>query len=203
MDHKQSEDNMIRSMSILADSSPIPIWLYNNRNRGRGITNRIIQELRNHDNIHGVKIGGNAISDLVNASMCQTDNFQVVGAGGAGQCFTMLSLGCKAHTASDASCWPEEYVKLFELYNAGDINAAREQQFRLVKLNKDKGNTAKLDNGEFSAEEKYILSIRKICNEYVNPSYRLLTDSEKQKVDRALNEYGFPWAPSLNGAKDQ
>ena len=195
MDHKQSEGNMIREMTNLADMSPVPIWLYNNRHRGRAITPRIILELRDHDNIQGVKIGGNAISDLVNAAMHKTEKFQVIGAGGGGQCFTMLSLGCQGHTASDASCWPEEYVELFRLFETGNILAARELQFRLVKLNKNIGNSAKMDNGEFSAEEKYILSLRGICEEYVNQSYRCLTANEKEKVRNALTEYGFLWAP--------
>ena len=43
LDHKQSEGNMIRAMIHLADKSPIPIWLYNNRHRGRAITPRIIR----------------------------------------------------------------------------------------------------------------------------------------------------------------
>ena len=35
LDHKQSEGHMIAEMSRLADASPVPIWLYNNRNRAR------------------------------------------------------------------------------------------------------------------------------------------------------------------------
>ena len=194
LDHKQSESHMINAIERLADSSPVPIWLYNNRNRGRAITPRIIRELRDHDNVSGVKIGGFACPDLVNAAMMQTDTFQVVGAGGAGQCFTMLCLGCTAHTASDASCWPEEYKKLFDIFDSGDLDAARNQQFKMVRLAKSFGSSAKQENGEFSAEEKYILSLRGICEEHVNPTYRTLHADEKEAVRNALKEYGFDWA---------
>ena len=196
LDHKQSEGHMIAEMSRLADASPVPIWLYNNRNRGRSLTPRIIRELREHRNIGGVKIGGFACTDLVNGAMMQSPDFQVVGAGGGGQCFTMLCLGCTSHTASDASCWPEEYAKLFDLFRAGDIVGARQHQFGMVRLTKGMGATAKAENGEFSAEEKYILSLRGVCDEHVNPSYRCLTDDEKAVVRAALRDYGFDWAPS-------
>lgn len=191
-DQKQSEARMIAEMTRLAERSPLPVWLYHNPFRGRSVTPRVIRELRDHPNIDGMKVAGYVLTDMINAVMLQTPTFTVMGAGG-GQFFTMLTLGCTAHTASDACCWPEEFVRLYRLFRSGDVEGAREQQFRLIALNQTVPKGAKAENGETSAEDKYILSLRGICDEHVNPAYRRLTAEEKAATERALRDFGFAW----------
>ena len=48
-------------------------------------------------------------------------------------------------------------------------------------------------NGEHAAEEKCILELRGICNDFVNPLYRRLSVSEKEELRVALKNFGFPW----------
>ena len=50
------------------------------------------------------------------------------------------------------------------------------------------------DNGEYCAEEKFMLSLRGICDEYVNPLYKQLNSEEKNLILKALRNYGFSWA---------
>lgn len=191
LDPKQGDARMVAELTRLADKSEYPVWLYHNPKRGKPVSRAVIAGLRDHPNVAGMKVGGYALSEMTMALRMQTDTFQVIGAGG-GQMFAMLCLGSEGHTTSSASCWPEEYVKLHRLFAAGDLDGARAQQFRLIGLEESLPRT---DNGEYAAEEKYILSLRGVCDEYVNPAYRTLTDDEKAKVDAAVRRYGFDWAP--------
>lgn len=192
-DNELGESRMISEMIRLADNIKFPVWLYHNPWRGRLITPGIIMELRDHPNIHGIKIGGHDLTIMTRALMFQTPEFQVIGAGG-GQLFSMFQLGAKAHTASDACVWPEEFNKLYTMLSNGDIEAARKQQFKMIKLASMFPTQPELDNGEKAAEEKFILSVRGICKEFVNPAYRLLNESEKQIIISELKSYPFEWA---------
>jgi 2-dehydro-3-deoxy-D-pentonate aldolase len=192
-DRELCESRMISEMIRLADDIKFPVWLYHNPWRGRLVTKKIITELRDHPNIHGIKVGGHDLTIMIRAIMLQTPEFQVIGAGG-GQMFSMFALGAHAHTASDACVWPEEFNKLYAMLSKGDIEAAREQQFKMIKFTSQLPTKPDLDNGEKSAEEKFMLSIRDICREFVNPAYRLLYESEKQSILSALKSYPFEWA---------
>ncbi len=190
LDTKQGDQRMIHEMIRLADQCEYPIWLYHNPKRGKPVSLEVIKALREHPNIQGMKVGGYNLSEMIQAVMHNTPEFQVIGAGG-GQCYPMFSLGTKAHTTSDGCCWPEEFVKLHQLFESGQYVEAKEQQFKLIRLAKQLPRT---DNGEYAAEEKYILSLRGVCEDHVNASYRKLTDEEKSKVKIALKNYGFDWA---------
>lgn len=192
LDQKQGDTRMIAELIRLADRCPLPVWLYHNPKRGKTVSPDVIRAVRDHPNMAGMKVGGYALSEMTTALLLGTADFQVVGAGG-GQMFTMLCLGAEAHTASTACLWPEEYVRLLKLFQKGDLAGAREQQFRLIHLDRSLPRT---DNGEFAAEEKYILSLRGLCDDHVNTAYRRLTDDEKTKARAALRSYGFSWAPA-------
>jgi len=192
-DNELGESRMISEMIRLADNIKFPVWLYHNPWRGRLITPVIITELRDHPNIHGIKVGGHDLTIMTRSLMLQTPEFQVIGAGG-GQLLSMFALGAKAHTASDACVWPEEFNKLYTMLSNGDIEAARKQQFKMIKLTSMFPTQPELDNGEKAAEEKFILSIRGICKEFVNPAYRMLNESEKQIIIKSLKAYPFDWA---------
>ncbi len=189
-DHKQGDRRVIGNIIRLADKSPYPIWLYTNPKRGKQITNVHIRELRDHPNIHGIKNGSYVLREQIEALMLEQPGFQVIGASGF-QFFSALALGARAHTASSAGCWPEEYVALYKEFKSGLFEAARARQFRLSQL---EWNLPRTDNGESAAEEKYILSLRGICGEYCNPAYRLLTGEEKEKARRLVRDFGFAWA---------
>jgi dihydrodipicolinate synthase/N-acetylneuraminate lyase len=189
-DIKMGENRLIHFFTLLADRSPVPIWMYHNPKRGCPISINVIKEVSQHTNIAGIKVGGYNLSEMISAMMCRSDNFDVIGAG-SGQLYSMLSLGAEAHTTSDASVFPEPFVKLYDTYKQGNLDEARSQQFELIKLSKSLPRT---DNGEYAAEEKYMLSLRGICDEYVNPLYRTLSNDEKARLQQALREHGFSWA---------
>jgi len=189
-DTKMGEKRLIHFFLTLADKAPFPVWLYHNPKRGKPITEFVIKEVKDHPNIGGIKVGGYALTELTDAVMQRSDDFDVIGAGG-GQMFQMLCLGAEAHTTSDASAIPEPYVEIYDLFKKGKFYEARERQWAVIRLTKSFPRT---ENGEYAAEEKYILSLRGICSEVVNPLYRCLTNEEKRQIKNVLQAYGFQWA---------
>ena len=189
-DQKLGDSRLVQFLQDLADRAPFPLWMYHNPKRGKPITSKVITEVKDHPNMEGIKVGGYNLSEMTAAMMLRSKDFDVVGAGG-GQLFQMLCLGAEAHTTSDGSCYPEIFIDLINSFRSNDMEVARAKQFALIELSR---SFARTDNGEYAAEEKYILSKRGICKEYVVPVYRTLTGEEKAKIDGALRKFGFEWA---------
>lgn len=189
-DLKIGDAGLIRYVTRLAERLPRPLWLYHNPKRGRPVTLAVAEAMREHPNVAGIKVGGYSLTELTSMMMLRRDDFEVSGAG-SGQLFQMLSLGARLHMTSDANCWPEIFIELKRLFDAGERDAALALQHRIIRLNRE---IPRNDNGEYAAEEKYILSLRGICGEGVNPAYRTMNDGEKQKLHTALRNFGFSWA---------
>jgi len=189
-DLKMGDSRLIHFFETLAEKFPHPLWMYHNPKRGRPISDSIIKEVKEHPNIGGIKIGGYNLSELTQTMMHRSPSFDVVGAGG-GQLFQMLCLGAEAHTTSEASVYPERFIQIYQLFQEGKLDKAREKQFEMIRLARSYPRT---DNGEYCAEEKYMLSLRGICGESVNPLYRTLTDQEKGRYKKILLSHGFDWA---------
>lgn len=188
-DLKIGDAGLIRYVTKLADHLPLPLWLYHNPKRGRPVTLAVAEALKDHPNVAGIKVGGYSLTELTSMMMLRQEGFEVSGAG-SGQLFQLLSLGARLHMTSDANCWPEIFIELKRLFDGGEHDAALAMQHRIIRLNRA---LPRNDNGEYAAEEKYILSLRGICGEAVNPAYRTLSDEEKKKVRQALEEFGFEW----------
>lgn len=189
-DLKLGDKALVSYVRKIADNLPRPLWLYHNPKRGRPITLEIAKELSEHSNIAGIKVGGYNLTELTKMMMLKTPHFQVSGAGG-GQLYQLLSLGAELHMTSDANCWPEVFIELKRLFDAGLRNDALALQHRIIGLS---SRLPRNGNGEYAAEEKYILSLRGICEDWVNPAYNRLTDSEKNTTKSVLADFGFDWA---------
>ncbi|NBB52089.1 hypothetical protein GVN24_27785 [Rhizobium sp. CRIBSB] len=189
-DLKMGDARLIHLIETLADKLPWPLWMYHNPKRGRPFTDDIIGRVKGHPNVGGIKIGGYNLTELTRTMMHKSADFDVVGAGG-GQLYQMLSLGAEAHTTSEASVFPERFIEVIEAFKQGEFAKARELQFNIIRFSK---SLPRNENGEYCAEEKYMLQLRGICDEWVNPLYRTLTDAEKAKVREALLAHGHEWA---------
>jgi len=188
-DLKMDDETLQNYVIKLSKNLPFPLWLYHNTKRGRPITLAMVRSLRDLPDIAGIKVGGYSLTELTRFLMQEQPGFQVSGAGG-GQIFPMLSMGAKLHMTSDANCYPEEFVKMFELFSKNKLDEALQLQHRLIALS---SSIPRNGNGEHSAEEKYILKLRGVIEEHVNPAYCMLSENEKNKVQSSLKKYGFEW----------
>lgn len=183
-DLKMGKSRTINLYEKIADESPYPVWMYHNPKRGRAFELDTIKHLSEHSNIGGIKIGGYNLSELTRCFMLKNDNFDVVAAG-SGQVYQMMCMGAEAHTTSEGSILPKLFQKIIDLYNEGKHEDSWSLQQKWILLN---AQIPRTDNGEHSAEEKYMLSLLNICEEWVNPNYVTLDKITKETVLRIFNE---------------
>lgn len=187
-DAKVSSEAVESMYVAIADRSPIPIWLYQNSTRTKGIPIETIERLREHPNIAGCKVAGFDLRLNQRFIAQETDDFQIVGAADS-QFYTFMCLGLSCSSTSTASCFPELFKELFETIQSGDLAAAREKNKAVMKFIGRIPKGAYHHNGESTAELKYLLSRRSLCQPFCARPFRDLNDEERAAADLVYTDY--------------
>lgn len=128
-------DNLYNYFNHVAESSPLPIILYNMpRNTALNMSTSLVVRLSAHPNIAGIKdSSGNIvqIGEIINKS---ADDFAVL-AGSANFLLPSLVLGASGGTLALANIMPEECVQIQKLYEAGCLDDAKNLQMKLLEIN--------------------------------------------------------------------
>jgi len=132
---RMREAALMKHFSELADHSPIPILLYNvpkftHINMAADFVIRISE----HPNIIGLKDSSGNIIQLAEILNGVSKDFNVL-VGTAGVLFSGLTIGCVGGISALANVAPEACVKIFDLVKAGDLDAARELQLKMIPVN--------------------------------------------------------------------
>jgi 4-hydroxy-2-oxoglutarate aldolase len=120
----------------VADSSPIPVMLYNMPGNSAGIDldADTVLDLSAHPNILGLKDSSGNVAKLAQVVAGARPDFVVL-AGSAGFLLPALVVGARGCIAALANIAPRECLRLIELFEAGKLDEARELQGRLVAPN--------------------------------------------------------------------
>lgn len=120
----------------VADASPLPVMIYNMPANAAGVDldAATIVALAAHPNIVGVKDSSGNVTKLAQVVAEAPGDFAVL-AGSAGFLLPALVVGASGVIAALANIAPYECLALVELYQAGDMAAARALQARLIPLN--------------------------------------------------------------------
>ena len=120
----------------IADSSPLPIVIYNMPANTAGIDldAALICALAEHPNITGVKDSAGNMAKLAQIVDKAPAHFRVF-AGSAGYLLPALSVGAVGAVAALANIFPREVCQLQALFTAGKLEEARCLQARLVPAN--------------------------------------------------------------------
>ena len=177
-DSKISPNTVERLFLDVAESSQIPVWVYQNPTRTKPIPIELVKSLSKHPNIAGMKLAGFDLRFNQSFIALERDDFQVFGSADI-QMFSFLAHGLKASSSSAAICFPELFTYLYQTMMDGDLNKAREVNNKLTFFLKKLPKTAYLDNGESAAEVKYILSLSGLCREQVARPWREQNEEEK------------------------
>jgi 4-hydroxy-2-oxoglutarate aldolase len=120
----------------VADSSPLPIVIYNMPANTAGIDldAALICALAEHPNIIGVKDSAGNMAKLAQIVDKAPAHFRVF-AGSAGYLLPALSVGAVGAVAALANIFPREVCQLQALFTAGQLEEARRLQARLVPAN--------------------------------------------------------------------
>ena len=174
----------------IADNCPRPLWMYTSGNWSKPVTPSFVVNLKPHPNIAGIKFSNRDTVAVTEVAGLADKEFQVITAV-ASQLYACLSLGSKAHTSSLSCCLPEPMIEIYELYVQGKLEDSLAAQRRLNEFLEELSKNTKKDNFLQAADEKYILKLRGICNEYVTSYYRQVDEIEKERIKELLDTYHF------------
>jgi 4-hydroxy-tetrahydrodipicolinate synthase len=174
----------------IADNCSKPLWMYVSGNWSRSVTPEFVENLKSHPNIAGFKFSNQDTVAVTKVAGMADDQFQVITAV-ASQLHACLCMGSKGHTSSLSCCIPEPMIEIYELFLERKIEESLAAQHRLNAFLKALSANTKKDNFLWAADEKYILKLRGICDEYVTSYYRQIDEDEKIRVRKLLEEYRF------------
>ena len=174
----------------IADNCPKPLWMYTSGNWSKPVTPAFVANLKPHPNITGIKFSNRDTVAITEVAKLADEGFQVITAV-ASQLYACLSLGSKAHTSSLSCCLPEPMIEIYELYVKGKYDESLRAQRRLNIFLEELSKNTKKDNFLQAADEKYILKLRGICDEYVTSYYRQVDEVEKERIGELLDAYRF------------
>jgi 4-hydroxy-2-oxoglutarate aldolase len=131
-----TQDVLKRYFFDIADSSPIPIVIYNiPQNTGIPVEPRAIVELAQHPNIAGLKDSSGRLANLAEVIAAIRPDFSFLL--GAGSIFLAgLLLGASGGILAIAAVVPDLCVEVHSLFRRGRLVDARKVQLDLVPLNK-------------------------------------------------------------------
>jgi 4-hydroxy-2-oxoglutarate aldolase len=132
---RMREAALMKHFSELADHSPIPILLYNvPKFTHINMAADFVARLSEHPKIVGLKDSSGNVIQLGEILNEVAKDFNVL-VGTAGVLFSGLTLGCVGGISALANVAPEACVKIFDLVKAGDLDAARELQLKMIPVN--------------------------------------------------------------------
>lgn len=172
----------------IADYSPKPLWMYTSGNWARPITTGFVENLKGHPNIAGIKFSNKDAVAVTKVASLADGKFQVITAVAA-QLYACLRMGSKAHTSSLGSCLPEVLIRIYDLFTEGKNEEALAEQIMLSNFLGELAKNTKKDNFLQAADEKYILSLRGICEEHVSSYYRNINSKEKKRINDLIKKF--------------
>jgi 4-hydroxy-tetrahydrodipicolinate synthase len=183
-------DGMEKFYKDIADRAPKPLWMYTSANWCRAFPPEFFEKMKPHKNIAGVKFSTSRTTDQIKVIGLAEKDFQVITAV-ASQFIMVLSVGVAASTTSQAGALPEALLEIYNLYQQGRRDEALAAQRKFNDFQSRMPKRAKAWNFLTGADEKYILSLRGICQPYMTSYYTELTEDEQAQVRKALDEFGY------------
>ncbi len=181
---KIDDEVMINHILEVADSSPVPVVLYNNPSVAAGITigPEVIREVSVHENVAGIK---DSSKDTWPANVAfDSPGFSVL-AGSAGYFFDLIEKGGTGGVLSLANVFPDSCADLYTLYISGEKEKALKLKDDLVSLNK------KVSGKYGVAGVKYAMDLAGFSGGAPRRPLRGLTDDQKKLLKDDLIESGF------------
>jgi 4-hydroxy-2-oxoglutarate aldolase len=131
---QMTAEAFVRHYRAVADSSPVPVLLYNFPAAfGVDIPISVIEKLAKHPNIVGVKESGGDVAKIADDAGRTPAGFAVF-CGSAPVLYPSILVGASGGILALACVVPELCVRLYELANSGADADARELQARVTPL---------------------------------------------------------------------
>jgi 4-hydroxy-2-oxoglutarate aldolase len=132
---RMTPDALVEHYRRVADSSPIPILVYNMpANTGIDLSAEAVAAMAQHSNIIGMKESGGSVIKMGAIRGLAGPEFQVL-AGSASFLLPSLSVGAAGGVNALANIAPEQCLALHRLFLEGRREEARDLQVRLIPVN--------------------------------------------------------------------
>ncbi len=138
---QMTSEVFVRHYTAVADSSPVPVLLYNvSMFTGVNLGADAVERLSAHPNIVGMKESGGDIGLIAEFVARTPDDFTVL-AGSATTLVHALAAGCDGAILALAAILPDECLALADLVSSGRLAEARALQRRVMPLARSVGTT--------------------------------------------------------------
>ena len=132
---RMNEAALVAYFTAVADNSPIPILLYNvPKFTHVNMTVNVVAQLSCHPNIHGIKDSTGNVIQLGEFANNVAAEFNLL-VGTAGALFGGLALGCAGGVLALANIAPQKCVEIYQLVKAGNFEAAKKLQLKMIPVN--------------------------------------------------------------------
>lgn len=132
---QMNSQNLINHYRVIADSSPIPIVIYNMPgSTGIDIDAATVIQIAQHPNIIGIKDSSGTVAKFTEIIRSVRPDFTLL-AGSGGYFYPSLCIGARGTVAAVANVAPRECVALYNAFLEGRHAEARELQMKLLPLN--------------------------------------------------------------------
>jgi 4-hydroxy-2-oxoglutarate aldolase len=132
--NSMSQEAILRHMTEVADSSPVPLLIYNvPQNTGVTIEPATVASIAGHPNIAGIKDSAGNISAISDTVRLSEPGFSVL-VGSGSVLYPALLVGAVGAVLAVACVAPSACVDLYEAARAGDLAKARTLHNRIAPL---------------------------------------------------------------------
>lgn len=179
--NKGTKDGIVNHYLQIADSSDIPILLYNVPGRtGVNLSIEQIHALSECERIVGIKEASDSAERLVALSAIEDLSLY---AGNDSQFYTVLSLGGAGVISVASNLVPGHFTSLFAHFSGGDRSAALREQKVLLPL------IEALFLETNPAPLKYALGILGLCSPEIRLPLSLPTEATQKRIDKEINQF--------------
>lgn len=147
-----TSEALVRYYSAVADSSDIPILIYNvSKYTHVNIGAEAIAKLSRHPNIAGMKDSNGDVPQLATFLRVANPSFQVL-TGTFAAWYPALTLGITATVSAMANCCPNEIAEVQELFDSGKWEESRSLYQRMFPVNAAVTGTYGISGLKFAAD---------------------------------------------------
>lgn len=183
--NKTSQRGLIRYYFDIADSTPLPVILYNVPSRtGLNIEPPTFARLAEHENIVAIKEAGGNLSKTVETMSLVHGKLDLY-SGNDDQIVPLLALGGSGVISVLSNLLPAETKKICSSFFLGDIQTSRQMQFRYQKL------IHALFSDVNPIPVKAALAAMGFCQNYLRSPLLPMDENDMHTLWKAMEEQGI------------
>jgi 4-hydroxy-tetrahydrodipicolinate synthase len=180
--NKPSQEGIYQHFKTIADTSPLPVILYNVPGRtGSNITAPTTLRLAMHQNIIGIKEASGNLEQCMKIVRDKPKDFMLI-SGDDMLALPIYSIGGVGLISVLANALPQVFKKIKENFHAGKIAQAQVAQFKIIDINSpmyEEGNPVGV---------KYLLNLMGVCMPHVRLPLTEASGELKKKITELYNK---------------